>query len=232
MSFDPPEHLSSAVRGMAEYRTPSEVRVQSALSRRIEIADSVSLATVLREEFDISIPEDITSSWKMVCPFAPEHAATGVERTARAYADGGLYCFASLDHGRMGPVALIQRNREWGLPRTLDYIEEHFGLARREHYTDRMTRMLADRVRAQHRNFGDPADAVAALQAEARNVQGYLDVQYDSVVLEAFQSQVEALREAMDGSETLLGWFAAASAALRSVIQARYEQQQDEGAER
>ncbi len=206
---------------MEAFRRPSaeSTRERSPLGRRIDNANTAPIHLVLRDEFEILVPEEIDKSWKIHCPFGAQHLDGGLEKNTRVYDNGYVYCFASLDHGRMGPVDLVQNKYSWPLPRVLEYLEDRYDLRRYEHDRDRMARLMVERERAVH-PAGDPADAVAALTASLRGVPGYVDRQYDEPILRSFQQQVELLGDAIAGPEgSVLRWLTDAKVAVVKVLE-------------
>lgn len=172
--------------------------------------DEVPIAEILKEIGTI-VPTSIVTSWKVRCPWASEHKDGGVEQDCRVYATNSMHCFAM--HGTMGNSLLLATHLGITRQQAAIRILEQRGMLRATGYRERMAELLSAR-KVQTPGLGNPAYVVQALQTRLSANPAYVEHEFETPVIDAWQAQLKALdsivRAEHPGLEQLRSWFDAA----------------------
>lgn len=157
----------------------------------IQRANDLPILDVLRDWFELNIPDSGDRSWKDYCPFGWEHPDGGVDRGWRVYpSTNSSYCFVL--HGALRPVRMVQMRDDVRATIAAKKLLEHYGKLRPRGYRQRMEELIAAREMVRT-SLGSPADLIEALQHNLFRMPGYIEHQYDPKVAAAVDAALGRL---------------------------------------
>lgn len=200
----------------------SDNRPRNQRTRDVERANTISVVKLLDEEFGVYVPPELGGkSWKIDCPFAWEHVDAGLDKNCRCYpASNHVYCFATMEHGRLTPVKLWAVKNGWQQGKAARDLLAKYGLSKPRDYRERFAELI--QAREQQGGVGASSYAVEALQQAMGSVRGYDRRQYDPDVVGALEEQLEALDSLVErsaGRSEMREWYRNARDELSRVVE-------------
>jgi hypothetical protein len=184
--------------------TPIDYDRKNQSRRLVELANTVTLDVIFRDFLNEEIPWGDFRSHKLHCPVGFEHRDGGVDRAMRIYpSTNSAFCFAM--HHYLNPVKVVSLTHDDSTVRAALRICRRYDLIKPQDYKSRYYELAAQRSVVKP---VDPATLVEALHVSLSRHPRYDVLQYDPLVISAFDRQLELLDTVdLTDASAVRAWF-------------------------